>query len=298
MTSESDAMRALAALMRSGASLRHALYRWPDELEGDLAVETRVLARRVRLGCPIAQAVEGLPFAGKLQTAFALHLSEGFALGEWLQRSAIGFEARSAATASARAAAAGAIASGRMVAGLPLLFVPLAPMSKAPVTDALGIALLVSGLGLAAAGLRWIRRLVPRPEPEDETAAFCDAAASLLEAGASLPRALEVAAAGHPSIRTAPALVRLGWAWPAALAAVRDDLGEVAGALERAYQLGVPAASALRRVAEERRVAASISFDRALRRAPVLMVVPLVCCVLPAFGLLGLAPFLRSIALG
>jgi hypothetical protein len=49
--------------------------------------------------------------------------------------------------------------------------------------------------------------------------------------------------------------------------------------------------------AARRRAARSRDFDAAMRRAPVLMVVPLVICVLPSFLLLGVAPFLRGLSL-
>jgi hypothetical protein len=39
------------------------------------------------------------------------------------------------------------------------------------------------------------------------------------------------------------------------------------------------------------------AFDAAMRRAPVWMVLPLSFCVLPAYVLLGLGPYLRSISL-
>lgn len=298
MTTEAGALRSLASYLRSGCSLRQALYRWPDDLKGELVAEASELARRVRLGCPIVQALEGLPSASLLRVPIALHLSEGLALAEWLESAAAELEATANASRAARAASAGAVLSGRLIAGLPLLFVLLAPLSEAPMTDPLGIGVLVLGVSLALAGLCWIDRLVPRPSLDDEMAGFSSAAASLLESGAGLWRALDVACRSFPMLGRAPRLVRLGSSWPEALVATDDRLGEVAGVLRRAAALGTPVAPALRALAVARRSEAGLEFDRALRRAPVLMTVPLVCCVLPSYALLGLVPFLRSISLG
>ena len=298
MVAESDALRALATHLRSGSTLRTALLRWPEEAPGDVAAEVQTLARRIRLGCPVVRALDGLSLEQRLRIPFALHLSEGLSLAAWLERTADDLEATAAAAASARSSAAGAVLSGRMIAGLPLLFVLLAPISKAPLTDALGVGLVVLGVLLACAGLRWIGRLVPQPPPEDPVAGISSAVALLLEAGASLPQALEAACRALPALDRVPRLVRLGLSWPEALLATDERFRPLSVALEGASALGTPPAAGLMSLAEGRKAEAFQTFDRALRRAPVLMVVPLVCCVLPAYGLLGLAPFLRSVSLG
>ena len=233
-----------------------------------------------------------------LRVPFSLHLSEGLCLAAWLERTADDLEEAATAAGSARAAAAGAVLSGRMVAGLPLLFVVVAPLGKAPLTDALGVGLLALGGLLAVAGLLWIGRLVPQPPPDDRVAGFSFAAAFLLEAGASLPGALEAACREFPPADRAPRLFRLGLSWSDALAAADEGFRPVTKVLESASALGTPPAAGLKSLAEARKAEAMVAFERALRRAPVLMVVPLVCCVLPAYGLLGLGPFLRSINLG
>ena len=258
----------------------------------------RTLARRIRLGCPIVLALDGLSLAQVLRVPFSLHLSEGLRLAAWLERTADELESTATAAACARSAAAGAVLSARMIAGLPLLFILMAPLGNAPLTDPLGIGLVVVGVLLTLAGLRWIGRLVPRPPADDPVAGFSSAAAFLLEAGASLPGALEAACRAFPPLDRAPRLVRLGLSWPEALVAADERLRAVTTVLGSASALGTPPAPGLVSLSEARRAEAFVAFDRALRRAPVLMVVPLACCVLPAYGLLGLAPFLRSISLG
>lgn len=292
-----DAFRTLAALMRSGVTLRQALLRWPHEMDAP-GVDIEEVARRVALGVPVVAAVEGTVLDDLLQAAFSLHLSSGINLARWLDDLARRLDEDAAATSSARAAGAGAVLSGRMVAGLPLLFVPLVPMSRGALLDPAGVAILMTGVALACAGLRWIGRLVPAPPSTDRVTELCRSTAALLDAGMSLPRALEAAAAGLDLVGKADRLVRLGWPWHEALARVDPGFEPVCRALDQARAHGLPVAATLRSLERRRRAEAVREFDRRLKRAPVLMVVPLTCCVLPAYGLLGLAPFLRSMSLG
>jgi hypothetical protein len=82
------------------------------------------------------------------------------------------------------------------------------------------------------------------------------------------------------------------------LAAGADGAADLVAAIARAEGHGLSPEASLRRFAAARRVMATRSFERDVRRAPVLMVLPLVLCVLPAFGLLAVGPFLRSITFG
>lgn len=291
-----DSLRELAALLRSGLTLRQALVRWPDETRTE---EVGDIARRVKLGSPVVPALAGSPYDRVLRVAFALHLSHGVDLALWLDDAARRVEDDLAASHSARAASAGAVLSGRMVAGLPLLFVPMVPMSRSGFTDATGMAILILGVVLACAGLRWIGRLVPSPPPVDPVAQLCGSVAALLDAGLGLPEALRAAAGGlgHQG-RDACRLARLGWPWHEALARVDPAFEPVRTAIDQSSRHGLPVASTLRSLERRRRDEALREFDRRLKRAPVLMVVPLTCCVLPAYGLLGVAPFLRSMSLG
>jgi pilus assembly protein TadC len=190
-----------------------------------------------------------------------------------------------------------------MVGGLPLVAIPLVPLGRAPLFDGPGMLLSILGLMLTTGGMVWMLRLVPRPPDGDEPVAlFLDHVAASLRAGAPLASALEVAC-GVTSGELRELLARarrqaaLGRTWPDALEAVglggSDGVGS---ALRRAERLGTPPAAALEAIAEGRRRAAMHDFERRVRRAPVLMVLPLVLCVLPAFGLLAIVPFLRGIA--
>jgi Flp pilus assembly protein TadB len=303
-----DAITALAALLRSGAAPRVALQEWHNDVSPGLRSPLETVARRLKLGAPTDVALNGLegvfgPDASSLRGLLAAYARLGGDIAGVLDRLAHSVERRAAAEAAGRAAGAGARLSGRLVAGLPLLIIPLAPAAGAPLLDATGVALLVVGGALALAGMAWIARLMPKPPGDDPVAVVADIVASALQGGASLSAALEVAAEHAPDGVIGPMLsarrrVRLGSPWPDALAAARDEsLGALAASIGRAAALGLPLAGVLKSFSERRRADRLRAFDAAMRRAPVWMVLPLSFCVLPAYVLLGLGPYLRSLAL-
>ncbi len=298
-----EAIRALATLLRGGLTLHQALVAWADEVEGEVRAEVVAVRGRVRLGHSPQASLSGTTLEPLLRLGFSLHLSAGLDLSAWLDRTADHLEHRDDLARAARAASSGATLSGRMVAGLPLLFVPLAPLARAPLADPAGLAMGAIGVALAIVGLRWIGRLVPKPPEEDEVAALCLTVATLLRSGIGLAQALDVVAstASGPvaaALRDARSLVRLGLGWPAALAAADPSLAPVAAALTRAQRFGTKVAASLEATAAARAAEARRDFERRMKKAPVMMVVPLTCCILPAYGLLGVAPFLRSMSLG
>lgn len=301
MTAPSAALFALAALLRSGVSVRQALLVWPEELTGDHRVEALEVVRRLRLGCSVTDAVRSCSLASVLLPAFSVHFATGVDLVAWLERVAVDREEVAAARRAARGAAAGAALSGRMVAGLPLLFVPLTPMARAPITDRVGIVMLVTGVGLAVAGLRWIGRLLPQAADEDVVAELCVCLSAMLRAGLSVHAALQAAAnqpEAAPELVRARRLVQLGATWSDAVATCGGDMTAIAASIARSQRFGTPLADGLDSVAASRRAEQRRRFEEKLKRAPVLMVVPLACCILPAYGLLALGPFLRSMNLG
>jgi Flp pilus assembly protein TadB len=294
-------LHALVGLLRSGLTLRLALLRWPDELGGIADPEPRELARRIRLGVPIPDALRGLTVDPLLRMPCDLHLSSGIDIAGWLEREARAIEESTALARSAQAASSGAALSGRMVAGLPLLFLPFGTAAGAPLTDGPGVALIVGGLMLCLAGLRWIARLVPSPPSEDEIARLCVSLSALLRSGLSLDVSLDtlVRTGGvfEEELRRARRSVGLGLTWPQALHALDPEMQTVAILIERSLQLGLPLADELERLASSRRRERAREFEARLRKAPVLMVIPLTLCVLPAFALLALGPFMRSVGL-
>lgn len=84
-----------------------------------------------------------------------------------------------------------------------------------------------------------------------------------------------------------------------------DALGDVPGrageatrplvaALVESDRYGAPLGDALARLAAETRADRRRRAEEAARRVPVKLLFPLVCCVLPAFGLLTVAPLLAG----
>lgn len=83
-----------------------------------------------------------------------------------------------------------------------------------------------------------------------------------------------------------------------ALACIPDRLGEparpVVAALVDAERYGTPVASALAQAAADARLARQRRAEEAARRVPVKLLFPLVACILPAFGLLAVAPLIAG----
>jgi hypothetical protein len=146
---------------------------------------------------------------------------------------------------------------------------------------------------------------VPAGRPNDDPLAlFADHVAAALAAGAPLDLALDFAATGAageagPALTRVNRRARLGQPFSEALLAAGPPGAEdLAAVLGRAARFGLSPRAALTKFAAARRVEVERSFEREVKRAPVLMVLPLVLCVLPAFGLLAVAPFLRGITFG
>lgn len=122
-------------------------------------------------------------------------------------------------------------------------------------------------------------------------------------AGLTVPLAVQ-AVAGRAEgpiadeLRRALADVGLGERLADALGEVPARAGEATrpliAALVASDRYGAPLADALARLAVEVRADRRRRAEEAARRVPVKLLFPLVCCVLPAFGLLTLAPLLAG----
>ena len=296
-------IRVLAALIRSGLTVRQALAAWPEEVPVDRQREPALLASQLFLGCSLSEGLSALPpeWVRTLTPVLALHISAGGDVAAALDRLADDLEREASFQQDAKAASSGARLSGRMVAALPLAFVPFSPATR-DLGDLPALMLLVVGAAMAAAGLRWIGRLVPAPPPADPSIELCSVLATLLRGGLSLAQALSTIASHPPagldeSLGSAAARVRLGQSWSLSLAAAEGGLDRVARVIERAQRAGLPVAASLEQLADTLRTERSLAFKTRMRRAPVLMVVPLTCCILPSYGLLAIGPFLRSVSL-
>lgn len=303
-----EALRSLAALLRAGWPLRTALEEWHRDVPRSAQAPVARAGRRLALGGAPRDMEADLaaffgPDASRLLDLLAVHGPSGASLGRLLDALATAVAEQGTAEAQARAASTGARTSGRLIAALPLFALPLAPLGRAPLLDPIGVACLATGIGLALGGMAWMERLVPPLPASDPAAGLAETTAGLLRAGLGLPAALEQATCNRgalwPEAEQARRLATLGLSWPQALAAAGDDgLEALAVAIARAQRLGVPAAWSLESFAAWRRREMQSAFDGRLRRAPVLMVMPLAACVLPAFLLVCVVPFLRGLAVG
>lgn len=307
-TDRAEAIRALASLLRIGMSPHAALLEWHREVPASVAPALGAVARRLRLAADVpASLPPAAVLLGDDHAAFVGILAAGRDAGgdvaSMLDGLARVIEDRVAATGAARAAGGGAQLSARLVAALPLAFLPLMPAARAPLTDPTGVVMVLTGLAFCGGGIAWIERLFPRPPSDDAAAAVASLAAAVLRGGCGLHVALEVASRWAPAgtnadIERARRMVVLGRSWRDALGCLTDDgLRGLGATLSAAHTFGLPVAGALDDFAARRRAASAREFDRAMRRAPVLMVVPLTVCVLPSFVLLGLGPFLRGVSL-
>jgi len=294
------AVRALASSLRAGRAMREALVEWGDAVPGAARV-----SRRVRLGCSLGDSLEAArPFLGGDLDALGLvgdlHGRAGGDAAEMLEAIARSIDQRVSGAGRAAVNAAGARLSARLVAGLPLATLLFLPGSRAPVFDPLGLTVIAVGIALCIGGMRWIGGLLPVPPDEvDEAGLLAVVIASGARAGCSVDQVLDVAAArqGGSELARAGRRHRLGLPWPDALMRSNDEaLRSLGVALTIPQRLGVPVASTLDEFARRRAEQLENRLERAIRRAPVKMVVPLTLCVLPSFALLALTPFLRSLA--
>ncbi len=140
----------------------------------------------------------------------------------------------------------------------------------------------------------------PTPEPEVEAGVIVALLAAVLGAGAPIPRALDAVGRAIGGV-TGAGLARvgaellLGAGWERAWVHCPDRLGLLRAALGPAWKQGAPPGDALRRAEDDLRRARQAAGRRAAARLAVHLILPLGCCFLPAFVLIGLVPVLVSL---
>jgi tight adherence protein B len=277
---------------------------WPLEATSRLRDDVRRVARRIEIGDSPAHALSSALFLGEeaplVATAFSMRSTVGSSPVEILEFVVTSLRDRAEFDRAAGAGAAGARMSARLIAGLPLAFLPLLPSTRSALLDRTGSALLLLGIALCMVGFRWISSLVPSPPADDEVARLAELLAGALEGGATLRSALS-SMTGYLSHDLEEEVVkltrrlRLGSSWASAFEHARGDLVALGRVVVRFQERGLPLADPLREFARSRRASLRSDFEVAMRRAPVAMVLPLTLCVLPAYALLGVAPFIRNI---
>lgn len=270
--------------------------RWADRTvsAGDravLAAAAEAAADGADVAAAVEQAMRDQPSASPawsvLAAAWAVAEAAGSPLALCLTVLAGTLRDEAQLRREARAALAGPAASSRLVAALPLIALGFGAMLGFDTAGVLfgnpvGIACLLPGSALLWAGARWnaaliARAAVARPAPGLEL----ELLAVAMSSGASLDRAQQIVGA-----------------------ALRRHLPEIDGTraaapvLALAERAGAPVADLLR--AEAARLRGTARAEGAMRAAAlgVRLMIPLGCCVLPAFVLLGVAPLLISVVTG
>ncbi|MGI8686378.1 MAG: type II secretion system F family protein [Acidimicrobiales bacterium] len=164
------AVEAVAAGLRSGASLRQALGETAAGGAGALGADLGVVAEATERGAGVVAALEGwaqrrpLPGVRLVVAALCLSAETGGAAAQAVDAVAATLRQRLAAEAEARALATQARTSAAVMAAAPVAFCTLSaaldPRSSAfLLRTPLGLALLGAGLGLDAVGAVWMARL-------------------------------------------------------------------------------------------------------------------------------------------
>jgi tight adherence protein B len=187
----------------------------------------------------------------------------------------------------AAALLAGPAASARLVAALPVIAVAFGGLLGFDTVGVLvggpvGLACLFLGGALLWGGARWSRALIDRAAVAQPAAGLrMELLAVALSSGASLARAEELVSAALS--RHLPGL---------------EATGESARVIALAERAGAPVAELLR--AEAVRLRGEARAEGAARAATlgVGLMIPLGCCVLPAFVLLGVVPLMISVVTG
>ncbi len=285
-----DDLRALASLIRSGLPARGAL----EEL-GTRRPLLSAMSHHVRMGASPRAALQGTGATTETAGLIDLHERTGGDLAAMLDGAATRFELRRAAHASATSASSGALLSMKLIAALPFLWLPVSAKGGLDVVDGLLISV---GLLLGGTGWLWMTRLVPRAPGPDLAEEVMSSTAHLLTGGAGLNDAIDLALSvedAHAWAGSVRARYILGAPWSVAMGEPAPD--GLAGFIElvaRCERSGEASAQAIVELARARRGEIERRFDRRLKRAPVLMVLPLGLCVLPSFLLVAVGPALRG----
>jgi Flp pilus assembly protein TadB len=309
----------MARSLRSGSSLRLAIAEASASAPAPLGEGLAGVADVVGRGRPLTAALDrwsnttrgdGVPLAA---AALGLAAELGGAAARSLDGVADTLRDRNAARREVRALSAQARASAAVIGGAPVAFLVIVAAADPGaiaflVGSSVGWLCLASGLGLDALGAWWMRRIVARAGVDRDAVAaqqadVIDLFVLAFGAGLNLRLALTAVARRAPSawaatLGDAVDQVDRGQRVADALDALPITLGEPARPLVRvlagAERYGTPLLPALDRLAFDARLDRRRRAEEAARRVPVKLLFPLVLCVLPAFGMLTVAPLLAG----
>ncbi len=283
-------LRSLASLVRSGFPVRAALEEVGTQRPGMARI-----GYRVRMGAGPRLALHGEGATGEAAGLIDLHERTGGNLATMLDGAAERIEAKRSARASAASASSGALLSMKLIAALPFLWLPVSAKRGMDLIDGMliGAGLLLGGIGWA-----WMTRLVPRPPAPDLAEQVMSTTSHLLSGGAGMQDAIALALSvedRNPWVASVRARHLLGAPWVVAMGDhAPTGMLPFIEVVARCERSGEASASAISELARRRREEIERIFDRRLKRAPVLMVLPLGLCVLPSFLLVAVGPTLRS----
>lgn len=295
MTLSIEAFYRLASVSETASSIRAALIGWSAQVSHPVV---RRVGRLAHLGAPLERCLQPLaqdPDGDVFVRAIGMHAATGGSLARTLRTLTAALEGRNELAHEARAAATASALSTRLLGGLALTSALLLPAWQRAPAGVL-VATSSAAVVLASVGIVWMRKLQPQcPSEDDPIAATADLAAALLDAGLTIPAALELACPAR--FRAPRRLVQLGMSWPDALdRSSNERFAALAEVLRRTQSTGAPAAGALRQLATALREERRRGYVLAAKRAPVMLVLPLTLCFLPAFGLVMVGPLLGGMA--
>lgn len=277
-----------AALLRGGLSPAQAALALAGEIGGE---ETALVAAAVLRGVGVGEAfaaVDG-PDWRVLGAAWWLAEASGAPVAPALDRISAALRGIAEVTRRRNVLLAGPRMTARLVSLLPLAavavgfllgFNPLPVFLTPP-----GLLLLIGGLLLQAAGARWARALTERVERGDRVAGLACELMWIALAGGSPPQ---------PALRSVADAV----SWAGAEWVSFEELRR-GSSLERAVATataaGVPASALLLEAAGELRANTQATIEAEAERLGVRVLVPLACCVLPAFVALGVIPVIVTL---
>ncbi|WP_353828623.1 type II secretion system F family protein [Agromyces sp. SYSU T0242] len=251
-------------------------------------------ARSASAGEPVADALESTrlrvgahPAWSVLAAAWAVADAAGAPLARSLAGIASALRDEAQSRREATSMLAGPAASARLVAALPVIAVAFGSLLGFDTVGVLvggpvGLACLVTGGTLLWAGARWNRALVRRAGADRPADGLRLELVAVALAGGIAPGRARRLVAGA----VARHLPELGG---------HDPTGDLVAVAERA---GAPVAELLRTEAARRRGAARAAAAARAATLGVRLMIPLGCCVLPAFVLLGVAPLMLSVVAG
>lgn len=237
----------------------------------------------------------------------------GAPLAQVLESVADGVAEAARAEASRASALAGPRATARLLAALPLVALAVgAGVGTDPAAVLLdggaGTALGAAGCVLTAAGILLTHRMVAAAQAGTagvDEAVVADLAVAALEAGASVPGALEALgqALEEDELTVVGRCLLLGAQWEEAWQAPADarwraGRRHVEQCLRPGWEDGAQTVSLLRQQASSLRARRSARDEEAAQRLAVRLVLPLGLCHLPAFVCLGVLPVVIGLGRG